>query len=93
MAIVTTTGVLVIGVLYGVLIAVALSVLVLLVDVARPHSAALGFVPELAGQSDKAIHAMHMGGGRPAAYPEQLIGHEAARARALAAWEEARGLD
>ncbi len=51
------------------------------------------FVPELAGQSDKAIHAMHMGGGRPAAYPEQLIGHEAARARALAAWEEARGLD
>ena len=52
LAIVTTTGVLVFGVLYGVLIAVALSVLVLLVDVARPHSAALGFVPELAGMHD-----------------------------------------
>lgn len=52
LAIVTTTGVLVFGVLYGVLIAVALSVLVRLVDVARPHSAALGFVPELAGMHD-----------------------------------------
>lgn len=52
LAIVTTAGVLVFGVLYGVLIAVALSVLVLLVDVARPHSAALGFVPGLAGMHD-----------------------------------------
>jgi hypothetical protein len=34
---------------------------------------------------------MHIGGGRPAAYAEQLISHEAARARALAAWEAARG--
>ncbi len=49
------------------------------------------FVPELAEQSDKVIHAMHMGGGRPGAYPDQLISHEAARARALMAWEAARG--
>ncbi len=53
------------------------------------------FVPELAGSSDAAIHAMHRedktgGGARPAAYPDQLIGHQAARARALAAWETAR---
>ncbi len=48
----TTAGVLVFGVLYGVLIAVALSVLLLLVEVARPHFAALGFVPGLAGMHD-----------------------------------------
>jgi deoxyribodipyrimidine photo-lyase len=48
------------------------------------------FVPELTTQSDRAIHAMHLGGDRPAAYPQVLIGHEAARARALAAWEAAR---
>jgi high affinity sulfate transporter 1 len=52
LAMATTAGVLVVGVLYGVLVAVALSVLVLLVEVARPHSAALGFVPDLAGMHD-----------------------------------------
>lgn len=52
LAIVTTAGVLVFGVLYGVLVAVALSVLLLLVEVARPHSAVLGFVPDLAGMHD-----------------------------------------
>lgn len=52
LAITTTVGVLVVGVLYGVLVAVGLSVLVLLVEVARPHSAALGFVPDLAGMHD-----------------------------------------
>lgn len=52
LAIATTVGVLVVGVLYGVLVAVGLSVLVLLVEVARPHSAALGFVPDLAGMHD-----------------------------------------
>ncbi len=52
LAIVTTAGVLVFGVLYGVLIAVGLSVLLLLVEVARPHSAPLGFVPDLAGMHD-----------------------------------------
>ena len=48
------------------------------------------FVPELASSSDAAIHLMHKGGQRPAAYPKQRIGHEAARGRALAAWEAAR---
>lgn len=52
LAIVTTAGVLVFGVLYGVLVAVGLSVLLLLVEVARPHSAVLGFVPDLAGMHD-----------------------------------------
>ncbi len=52
LAIITTVGVLVFGVLYGVLVAVALSVLLLLVEVARPASAALGFVPDLAGMHD-----------------------------------------
>lgn len=52
LAVVTTAGVLVFGVLYGVLIAVALSVLLLLVEVARPHSAALGYPPGLAGMHD-----------------------------------------
>lgn len=51
-AITTTTGVLIVGVLYGVLVAVALSVLLMMVEVARPHSAALGFVPDLAGMHD-----------------------------------------
>ncbi len=51
-ALVTTAGVLVFGVLYGVLIAVGLSVLLLLFEVARPHSAVLGFVPDLAGMHD-----------------------------------------
>ena len=52
LAIITTAGVLVVGVLYGVLVAVGLSVLLLLWEVARPHSAALGFVPDLAGMHD-----------------------------------------
>jgi high affinity sulfate transporter 1 len=52
LAIITTAGVLIFGVLYGVLVAVALSVLLLLVEVARPHAAALGFVPGLAGMHD-----------------------------------------
>jgi high affinity sulfate transporter 1 len=52
LAIITTTGVLLVGVLYGVLVAVGLSVLLLLWQVARPHFAALGFVPDLAGMHD-----------------------------------------
>lgn len=52
LAVITTLGVLVFGVLYGVLIAVGLSVLMMLFEVARPHSAALGYVPNLAGMHD-----------------------------------------
>ena len=48
----TTVAVLALGVLYGVLAAVALSILDLLRKVARPHDGILGFVPSLAGMHD-----------------------------------------
>ncbi len=52
LALATTAAVLLFGVLYGVLVAVALSILDLLRRVARPHDAVLGFVPGLAGMHD-----------------------------------------
>jgi len=48
----TTVGVLAAGVLEGILVAIALSVLDLLRRVARPHDAILGIVPGLAGMHD-----------------------------------------
>ena len=45
-------GVLAVGILYGVLIAIAVSVAELLIRVARPHDAILGLVPGLAGIHD-----------------------------------------
>ncbi|AYV32014.1 putative sulfate transporter [Streptomyces sp. ADI95-16] len=45
-------GVLVLGILHGVLVAVALSVVELLARVARPHDAVEGMVPGLAGMHD-----------------------------------------
>lgn len=45
-------GVLALGILYGVLVAVALSVVELLARVARPHDAVEGLVPGLAGMHD-----------------------------------------
>ncbi len=48
----TTAGVLVLGVLQGVLVAVGLSVLDLLHRVARPHDGVLAFVPGVAGMHD-----------------------------------------
>jgi sulfate permease, SulP family len=42
-------GVLVVGILYGVVIAIGLSVALLMWRVARPHDGVLGFVPGLAG--------------------------------------------
>ncbi len=47
-----TVGVLIFDILYGVLIAVGLSVALMLWKVARPHSAVLGLVPDLAGMHD-----------------------------------------
>ncbi|KIF00709.1 sulfate transporter [Streptomyces sp. RSD-27] len=47
-----TLGVLALGILYGVLVAVALSVIELLARVARPHDAVEGMVPGLAGMHD-----------------------------------------
>ena len=48
------------------------------------------FVPELAHLGDAAIHAPHEWGTAPASYPPPIIGHVAARARAMAAWEGLR---
>ena len=48
----TTAGVLVLGVLYGVLFAVALSIIDLVRRVARPHDSVLGYVPGVAGMHD-----------------------------------------
>ncbi len=52
LALATTASVLLFGVLYGVLVAIALSILDLLRRVARPHDAVLGFVPGVAGMHD-----------------------------------------
>ena len=43
------------------------------------------WVPELAGLDDKLVHDPHAAGCAPSDYPEPLIGHGAARVRALAA--------
>jgi SulP family sulfate permease len=48
----TTAGVLVLDVLYGVLVAIGLSILDLLRRVARPHDGILGYVPGVAGMHD-----------------------------------------
>jgi SulP family sulfate permease len=52
LAVATIVGVLVAGILYGVLIAVGLSVLDVLRRVARPHDGILGYVPGVAGMHD-----------------------------------------
>ncbi|WP_236794267.1 SulP family inorganic anion transporter [Amycolatopsis sp. GM8] len=52
LALATTAGVLGLGVLYGVLVAIGLSILDLLRRVARPHAAVLGFVPGVPGMHD-----------------------------------------
>jgi high affinity sulfate transporter 1 len=52
LAILTFIAVLLLGVLYGVIAAVGISILNLLRRVARPHDAVLGFVPGLAGMHD-----------------------------------------
>jgi high affinity sulfate transporter 1 len=52
LALLTAAGVLGLGVLYGVLAAVGLSILDLLRRVGRPHDSVLGFVPGVAGMHD-----------------------------------------
>lgn len=52
LALTTTVAVLTVDVLYGVLVAVGLSILDLLRRVARPHDGILGIVPGLAGMHD-----------------------------------------
>jgi SulP family sulfate permease len=52
LALATTVGVLALDVLYGVLVAIGLSVLDLLRRVARPHDGILGYVPGVPGMHD-----------------------------------------
>jgi SulP family sulfate permease len=52
LAMATTVGVIAVDVLYGVLVAVGLSVLDVLRRVARPHDGILGYVPGIAGMHD-----------------------------------------
>jgi SulP family sulfate permease len=52
LALVTTSAVVVVDVLYGVLAAVALSIVDLVRRVARPHDGILGYVPGVAGMHD-----------------------------------------
>jgi sulfate permease, SulP family len=52
LALATTVAVLVFGVLYGVLVAIGLSILELLRRMARAHDGVLGFVPGVAGMHD-----------------------------------------
>jgi len=52
LALATTVGVLAFDILYGVLVAVGLSLVDLLRRVARPHDGILGYVPGLAGMHD-----------------------------------------
>ncbi|HEY6744921.1 MAG TPA: sulfate permease [Mycobacteriales bacterium] len=52
LALAATAGVLAVDILYGVLIAVALSILDLLRRVARPHDGILGYAPGVAGMHD-----------------------------------------
>jgi sulfate permease, SulP family len=52
LALATTAAVLVFDVLYGIAVAVALSILDLLRRIARPHDGILGYVPGLAGMHD-----------------------------------------
>jgi SulP family sulfate permease len=52
LALATTAGVVVLDVLYGVVVAVALSILDLLRRISRPHDGVLGYVPGVAGMHD-----------------------------------------
>ena len=52
LALATTAAVLIFDVLYGIAVAVALSILDLMRRIARPHDGILGFVPGLAGMHD-----------------------------------------
>ncbi|MDP2289596.1 MAG: STAS domain-containing protein, partial [Actinomycetota bacterium] len=52
LAAVAVAGVIVLGVLYGILIAVALSIGVALAHIARPHDAVLGDMPDIDGWVD-----------------------------------------
>jgi len=97
LALATLIAVLAFGVLYGVLVAIALSILDLLRRVARAHDAILGFVPGLAGMHDIDDYPM----ARPVAglviyrydAPLCFANAEDFRRRALAAVDQQAGRD
>lgn len=95
LAIATTVAVLLADILYGVLIAVGLSVLDLIVRVARPHDGVLGYVPGLAGMHDIDDYpdARQVPGLVVYRYDAPLFFANAAnfRTRALASLDEAEG--
>ena len=72
LALAAMLGVLVLGILYGVLLAVALSVAELLYRVARPHDGILGIVPGLAGMHDIDDYPEAATGARPRRLPLRL---------------------
>ena len=66
LALATTAAVLIFDVLYGIAVAVALSILDLLRRIARPHDGILGYVPGLAGMHDHRRLRHRPPGARPA---------------------------
>ncbi len=95
LALATTVAVLVVGILYGVLVAVGLSILDLLRRVARPHDGILGFVPGVAGMHDIDDHpaARQIPGLVVYRYDAPLFfaNAEDFKSRALASLDEAEG--
>ena len=69
LAVMTTIAVLGVGVLYGVLVAVALSVIDLLRRLAHPHDGILGYVPGIAGMHDVDDYPLGSPGSRPGRLP------------------------
>lgn len=95
LALTTTVAVLLLGVLYGVLAAVVLSVMDLLRRIARPHDGVLGYVPGVAGMHDIDDYpgARQVPGLLVYRYDAPLCfaNAEDFRRRALAAVDEAEG--
>jgi SulP family sulfate permease len=95
LALATLVGVLVFNILYGVLLAVAMSVAEMLYRVARPHDAILGRVPGVAGMHDvdDFPHAQTIPGLVVYRYDSPLFfaNAEDFRQRALAAVDKAEG--
>lgn len=93
LALATTTAVLVLDVLYGIAVAVGLSILDLLRRIAKPHDGILGYVPGLAGMHDvdDYAEAQQVPGLVVYRYDSPLFfaNAEDFRRRALAAVEEA----
>jgi high affinity sulfate transporter 1 len=95
LALSTTAAVLVVDILYGVLVALGLSIVDLLHRVARPHDGVLGYVPGVAGMHDIDDHpaARQMPGLVVYRYDAPLFfaNAEDFKSRALASLDEAEG--